>query len=139
MTPRLWLYVGGLVVVTIAIIAVLSFLSDPFGIRSWFEDRERDRQEQIAANGRANELEAEGQAEQIQRIETVHTQEVIVRDFTRDAIGDLRSAPHADEPLPSGDRLRALDERMCAVRPGVCATTDAADRGDAALHAGDPA
>lgn len=98
------------------------FTFDPFNRQAV---RLRDAK---AAEARANSdaaargLEAEGEREQAQRVETFHHQEITIRDVTSRADTEARSDPDANDPLPPDqlDRLRRTDRRLCDVKPAAC-------------------
>jgi len=141
MSPRITAYVIGVVVCVIALIAVLSFLSDPFGIRSWFREREENRQAAIASDGIARTLESDGQAEQITRIESAGRLTIDVNAITAEAVSNARNATDANKPIEASrvDRLRRLDDRLCNLRPAACRPTlDTPGISDADVSAPDP-
>lgn len=130
LTPKGWAYLIGSIILILALIVlantwnrVWSFL--PWSAESRLERAEtaRDRAEDDAA---AREIESAGQAEQIQRIETVHRQIVTVQAATQKAIIEARSAPDANDPLePSrAVRLSASDRMLCGYAPDLCRPTE---------------
>ena len=123
---RLILYAVGAVVVLIAVLSVLSFLSDPFGIRSWFRDREQARVETLETDLSARTRESEGRAEQVQRIETYHREVVTIQSATASQVSEARSAPDASTPLDPArvDRLRAADRVLCNLAAGCSSPVD---------------
>lgn len=104
-----------------------SFL--PWSAESRLERAETAR-DTAQDNASARGIESQGQADQIQRIETVHRQIVTVQTATQDAITQARSAPDANDPLEPGRaiRLHAADRMLCGYAPDLCrpAATDAA-------------
>ena len=99
------------------------FTFDPFNRQAV---RLRDAK---AAEARANSdaaargLEAEGEREQAQRVDTFHHQEITIRDVTSRADTEARSDPDANEPVPADiyARLRRTDRQLCDVAgPGAC-------------------
>lgn len=130
MIPKLWRYVLiiGLVIGLVILVANLwnglwSFL--PWSAESRLQRSESAR-EYAESNASARTLESQGNAEQIQRVETFHRQEVVLRDLTEQSINEARSAPDAtDRPSPEyADALRAADERLCHLYAG-CSTPEA--------------
>ena len=126
MTPRLAAYALGVVVCIIALIAVVSFLSDPFGIRSWFASREKARVETIESDLSARTLESEGRAGQLTRTETYHREVITIQSATEPFAAEARSAPDADTPLDleRADRLRRADDSLCLHTAGCSPATD---------------
>lgn len=57
-----WRLIGGAVVIALAAITVLSFISDPFGIRAWFQERLETRAATAERDASARGLEVEGSA-----------------------------------------------------------------------------
>lgn len=137
-TPTGWLALFAVfwVVFGIAGLARPSFLGlkfDPFGI----DARKIDRLENEVS---VLEREATGNAEIAQATQTFHTREVVIRELSRQAEIEARTAPDAETPLdPSRvDRLRSADNRLCSAYPAICADPDpAASRADAVPVAND--
>lgn len=104
-----------------------SFL--PWSAESRLERAETARNE-AQDDASARSIESQGQADQIQRIETVHRQIVTVQNATQDAITQARSAPDANNPLEPGRavRLQSSDRMLCGYAPDLCrpAAPDAA-------------
>lgn len=117
-----WNPIVSLVVVGLAAITIGSFISDPFGIRSWFADRVKADRDTYQSDAAARGLEVEGERGQAVRTETYHTQVIEVRDLTARAETEARSAYDANEPIEAGraDRLRRHDDGLCDARPSVC-------------------
>ena len=126
MTPRLAAYALGVVVCILALIAVMSFLSDPFGIRSWFRDREEKRVETIESDLSARSIESEGRADQLDRLETHYREVITIQSATEPFAAEARSAPDADTPLDleRADRLRRADDSLCLHTAGCSPATD---------------
>ena len=120
MTRIPWRLLGGAVVIALAAITVLSFISDPFGIRSFFRERLENRAE-YAENDAANlRTAADADAITAQRVDTFHRQEIIIREATAQAQTEARNAPDADTPLSDerANRLRSHDQRLLDSFPG---------------------
>ena len=137
-TPTGWLVVIAVAVVlfSVAGLARPSFLGlkfDPFGIDARKIDRLED---QVSVM----EREAVGNSEIAVATQTFHTREVVIRDITRQAEIEARTAPDAETPLdPSRvDRLRFADNRLCSAYPAICASSDFAIGGPDAVPASDP-
>lgn len=126
LSPRLAAYALGVVVCIIALIAVVSFLSDPFGIRSWWNGLQADRQAQVASNGEARTIESEGRAGQLDRLETHYREVITIQSATEPFAAEARSAPDADTPLDleRADRLRRADDSLCLHTAGCSPSTD---------------
>lgn len=132
-----WRRVVTCLVLGLAAITVVSFISDPFGIRGFFQDRLERRAATAESDASARTLEVEGGGEQAQRVETYHTQVIEVRDLTARAETEARSAPDANDPLPAdrAARIERNTDSLCNARPSVCVTApaDPADRSGNAL------
>lgn len=120
----LWtaLFVGG-VILLIAVLRTLGFSWDPFGTQ-------RAKADAYVSTDLARDLEAEGYAEQAERLDTYHHQTITVQAAAATAEAELRSLPDADNPIDPGrlDRLRAADRELCASSPRICASLDATAR-----------
>ncbi len=133
-SPRLLWTAFIAVVCIIALIAVVSFLSDPFG----FKARKIERLQREAATAQseadARTLESEGQAEQITRIESAGRLTIDVQSITAEAVTEARNATDANDPLASdrASRLAAHDRSLCDLRrlPGCPAAPDPSATGD---------
>lgn len=142
LTPRLLWTAFAAVVGIIALIAVLSFLSDPFGFKARKIERLEREAETAQSEALARTLESEGQSEQIARIESAGRLTIDVKTITAEAVAEARNATDANEPLEAGrmDRLRQLDDRLCDLHPPSCtASADPAGNGDDGLPASSPA
>jgi len=134
LSPRLLWTAFIAIVCIIAALAVIGFVSDPFG----FKARKIERLEREAAaaqsEAEARTLESEGQAEQITRIESAGRLTIDLNAITAEAVSNARNATDANEPLEADrvGRLRQLDDRLCQSRPVVCQSTpvDPAPAGD---------
>lgn len=124
-------------VLGLAAITVVSFISDPFGIRSFFQDRLERRAATAESDASARTLEVGGERDQAQRVETYHTQVIEVRDVTARAETEARSAPDANDPLPAdrAARIERNTDSLCDARPAVCgaAPSEPSGRSDDAL------
>lgn len=132
-TPTGWLVIAAVAVVLFGLagLARPSFLGlkfDPFGI----DARKLDRLESEVS---VLEREATGNAEIAAATQTFHTREVVIRELSRQAEIEARTAPDAETPLdPSRvDRLRAADHRLCSAYPAICADSDFAIGGPDAV------
>ena len=127
MTRLPWKLIGGVVVVALAAITVLSFIFDPFGIRAWFQERLENRA--VYAEKDAGNLRTAADADAItaQRVDTFHTQEIIIREATAQAQTEARNDPDADTPLSDAraNRLRSHDQRLLDSFPGIAAPAPA--------------
>ncbi|MFN4296984.1 MAG: hypothetical protein ACK4FB_09080 [Brevundimonas sp.] len=119
-----WLAVGVAALIAAALAVSLwnglwSFL--PWSAESRAE-REAVRADTAEAGESARRIESQGQAEQIQRVETTHRQVIEVIDATAPVIHETRSAPDAHEPLDPERRSRVRDhqQRMCELVPATC-------------------
>lgn len=126
MTRRLALYIAAGVLLVIGVLSVLSFVADPFGVRSWFRDRAERQAEITRADLQARTVESEGRAAQMDRLETFHREVITIQSATASPVTEARSAPDADIPLDPdrADRLRRADRSLCGVAAGCSAPTD---------------
>jgi hypothetical protein len=133
-SPRLLWTAFATVVCIIALIAVVSFLSDPFGFKARKIERLQREAETAQSDAYARTLESQGQAEQITRIESAGRLTIDLNAITAEAVSNARTAADANEPLEAGrvGRLRQLDDRLCQSRPAVCQSppVDPAPAGD---------
>ena len=138
-TPTGWLVIAAVAVVLFGFagLARPSFLGlkfDPFGI----DARKIDRLETEVA---VLEREATGNAEIAAATQTFHTREVVIRELSRQAEIEARTAPDAETPLDPDRvaRIRAADHRLCSAYPAICPNPDAAAGGADAVPVADPA
>jgi len=138
-TPTGWLVIAAVAVVlfSVAGLARPSFLGlkfDPFGI----DARKLD---QLTDQVSVMEREAIGNAEVAAATQTFHTREVVIRELSRQAEIEARTAPDAETPLTPDrvGRLRAADHRLCSAYPAICANPDAAASGADAVPVADAA
>ena len=128
-TPTGWLVIAAVAVVLFGLagLARPSFLGlkfDPFGI----DARKLD---QLTDQVSVMEREATGNAEVAVATQTFHTREVVIRELSRQAEIEARTASDAETPLTPDrvDRLRAADNRLCSAYPAICPNPDAAAGG----------
>ena len=128
-TPTGWLVVIAVAVVLFGLAGLarpsfLGFKFDPFGI----DARKIDRLESEVS---VLEREAVGNAEVAVATQTFHTREVVIRELSRQAEIEARTAPDAETPLDPSRvaRLRSADNRLCSAYPAICPDPDAAASG----------
>jgi hypothetical protein len=128
-TPTGWLIIAAVAVVLFGLagLARPSFLGlkfDPFGIDARKLDQLKD---QVSVM----EREAIGNADIAAATQTFHTREVVIRELSRKAEIEARTAPDAETPLTPDrvGRLRAADNRLCSAYPAICPNPDAAAGG----------
>jgi hypothetical protein len=128
-TPTGWLIIAAVAVVLFGLagLARPSFLGlkfDPFGI----DARKLD---QLTDQVSVMEREAIGNAEVAAATQTFHTREVVIRELSRQAEIEARTASDAETPLTPDrvDRLRAADNRLCSAYPAICPDANAAASG----------
>jgi hypothetical protein len=133
-----WLVIAAVAVVLFGLagLARPSFLGlkfDPFGI----DARKIDRLEGEVS---VLEREAVGNAEIAAATQTFHTREVVIRELSRQAEIEARTAPDAETPLTPDrvGRLRAADHRLCSAYPAICPDPDAAGSGPDPVPVADP-
>ena len=137
-TPTGWLVIAAVAVVLFGFagLARPNFLGlkfDPFGI----DARKIDRLESEVS---VLEREATGNAEIAAATQTFHTREVVIRDLSRQAETEARTALDAETPLDPDRvaRIRAADHRLCIVAPSICTSPDLAGSGADAVPVADP-
>lgn len=101
----------------------LGFTFDPFGMNARALKNATARADYAESDASARGLEAEGERDQAQRVETFSRVLIETQALTTQAITEARSAPDANEPLPAerADRLRRVDDGLCVVSPAICA------------------
>lgn len=133
-TRKVILWGVAVVGVIIALILLANAWNGLWSFLPWSAESRQERAEtarDVAQDdASARSIESQGQAEQIQRIETTHRQIVTVQNATQDAITQARSAPDANDPLEPGRaiRLQSSDRMLCGYAPDLCrpAASDAA-------------
>jgi hypothetical protein len=138
-TPTGWLIIAAVAVVLFGLAGLarpsfLGFKFDPFGI----DARKLD---QLTDQVSVMEREAIGNAEVAAATQTFHTREVVIRELSRQAEIEARTAPDAETPLTPDrvGRLRAADNRLCSAYPAICPNPDAAASGADAVPVADDA
>jgi hypothetical protein len=138
-TPTGWLVIAAVAVVLFGLagLARPSFFGlkfDPFGI----DARKIDRLENDVS---VLEREATGNAEVAAATQTFHKREVAIRELSRQAEIEARTAPDAETPLTPDRvaRIRAADNRLCSAYPAICPDPDAAAGGADGLSVADAA
>jgi len=138
-TPTGWLIIAAVAVVLFGLAGLarpsfLGFKFDPFGI----DARKLD---QLTDQVSVMEREAIGNAEVAAATQTFHTREVVIRELSRQAEIEARTAPDAETPLTPDrvGRLRAADNRLCSAYPAICPDPDAAASGADAVSVADDA
>jgi hypothetical protein len=138
-TPTGWLVIAVVAVVLFGLAGLarpsfLGFKFDPFGI----DARKLD---QLTDQVSVMEREAIGNAEVAAATQTFYTREVVIRELSRQAEIEARTAPDAETPLTPDrvGRLRAADHRLCSAYPAICPDPDAAASGADAVPVADDA
>jgi len=138
-TPTGWLVIAAVAVVLFGLagLARPSFLGlkfDPFGIDARKLDRLTD---QVSVM----EREAIGNAEVAVATQTFHTREVVIRELSRQAEIEARTASDAETPIDPDRvaRIRAADHRLCSAYPAICPDPDTAASGANAVSVADDA
>jgi hypothetical protein len=128
-TPTGWLIIAAVAVVLFGLAGLarptfLGFKFDPFGI----DARKLD---QLTNQVSVMEREAIGNAEVAAATQTFHKREVAIRELSRQAEIEARTASDAETPLDPDrvGRLRAADNRLCSAYPAICPDPDAAANG----------
>ena len=138
-TPTGWLVIAAVAVVLFGLagLARPSFLGlkfDPFGI-------DARKMDQLTDQVSVMEREATGNAEIAIASQTFHTREVVIRELSRQAEIEARTAPDAETPLDPDRvaRIRAADNRLFIVAPSICPDSDPAGSGADPVPVADPA
>jgi hypothetical protein len=138
-TPTGWLIIAAVAVVLFGLAGLarpsfLGFKFDPFGI-------DARKMDQLTDQVSVMEREAIGNAEVAVATQTFHTREVVIRELSRQAEIEARTAPDAETPLDPDrvGRLRAADHRLCSAYPAICPDPDAAASGADAVSVADAA
>jgi hypothetical protein len=138
-TPTGWLVIAVVAVVLFGLAGLarpsfLGFKFDPFGI----DARKLD---QLTDQVSVMEREAIGNAEVAAATQTFYTREVVIRELSRQAEIEARTAPDAETPLTPDrvGRLRAADHRLCSAYPAICPDPNAAASGADAVPVADDA
>jgi hypothetical protein len=138
-TPTGWFMIAAVAVVLFGLagLARPSFLGlkfDPFGI----DARKLD---QLTDQVSVMEREAIGNAEITNATQKHHGREVALRELSRQAEIEARTAPDAETPLDPDRvaRIRAADNRLCIVAPSICPDPDVAASGADAVPASEVA
>jgi hypothetical protein len=128
-TPTGWLVIAAVAVVLFGLAGLarpsfLGFKFDPFGM----DARKLD---QLTDQVSVMEREATGNADIAAATQTFHTREVVIRELSRQAEIEARTASDAETPLDPDrvGRLRAADHRLCSAYPAICPNPDAAAGG----------
>ena len=138
-TPTGWLVIAAVAVVVFGLAglarpSLLGLKFDPFGI----DARKIDRLENDVS---VLKRKTTGNAKIASAEQTFHTREVVIRELSRNAEIEARTAPDANTPLDPDRvaRIRAADNRMCIVAPSICPDPDpAASSADAVPTPDDP-
>lgn len=114
----------GVLILLFGAARLLGFSWDPFGTQ-------RAKADAYESTDLARDLEAEGQAEQAQRVDTYTHSVITLQTEAATAAAEIRSLPDADTPLDPTrfDRLRAADLSVCRNAESVCAKADASPGG----------
>lgn len=125
-SPRLLWTAFIAVVCIIALIAVVSFLSDPFGFKARKIEQLQREAETAQSDAYARTLESEGRAGQLDRLETYHREVITIQSATASAVTEARSATDANTPLDPAraDRLRRADDSLCQHTAGCSPSPD---------------
>jgi hypothetical protein len=126
-SPKVW--TRGLLILLVVGCALLAFagLKGLYDRLPWSDTSRRERAEasrDIAqSEGVSAKLEAQGNADQLDRLEDYHAKAGRAHDLTRAAQEQARSAPDASTPLDPdrAARLRDADDGLCRLSPGLCA------------------
>ncbi|WP_312813057.1 hypothetical protein [Brevundimonas sp.] len=125
---------AGILLLIIAFVALdgLGFSFDPFDLSAKRLARAEQQRDQAQQDATARRIEAAGTVETLRRVEQVTIQIRAAEQIAFQSATAAAEAPDANTPVdPSRlDRLRLADDRLCQLRPAICAepatTTDPA-------------
>jgi len=144
LTPLGWAVLAGLTAaVFVALALATGWRWDPFDLQ---HRRLRAAQDQaVAAQAAVAALQQQvrGEAEQSRRLDQHHQQALAVTRVTASTVAAARSSDEHPIPLDAtrADRLRAHDDELCRLAPGICGSAPAerAGGGDQVVRSGAPA
>lgn len=125
---------AGILLLIIAFVALdgLGFRFDPFDLSAKRLARAEQQRDQAQQDATARRIETAGTVETLRRVEKVTIQIRAAEQIAFQSATDAAEAPDANTPVEPArlDRLRLADERLCQLRPAICAepanTTDPA-------------
>jgi hypothetical protein len=122
LTPVGWLalMVAGLAVVAL-LLGGLGFRWDPFDLARRRADRAETAADLARSEAAARAAEAEGQAEQVARLDAANSLVRRTEAATTPILLEARTAHDADLPLSPDrlNRLRAHDDELCRIAPDL--------------------
>lgn len=131
LTPLGWL------AVIIGLVVAVAVVSASWGrLWSWLPwstesraERAEDRTARAEDQADASTLTAEGEADQVRRLDTYHHQVVTVQAVTAAAAAEARRSDDAETPIHPDrlDRLRAHDRELCRLAPSLAGCGAASD------------
>jgi hypothetical protein len=139
LAPLGWLALGVAILAAVAIVlGGLGFRWDPFDLGRRRLERAEHSAAVAAQEAAARTAEAEGQADQVARLDAAVQSAVTLEHVTARSIQDARTADDASIPLPADrvDRLRDHDRELCRIAPdlaGCPAAPDPAGDGEPAV------
>lgn len=128
-SPRLLGTVFAAVVCIIALIAVVGFISDPFGFKARKIARLEQEADAAQSEATARTLESQGRAEQLGRTETYHREVITIQSATASLEAEARSAHDADTPLDPDRTLviGSADRSLCINAPRLAGCAPVGD------------
>ncbi|MDP3405032.1 MAG: hypothetical protein Q8S03_10110 [Brevundimonas sp.] len=146
LTPLGWLLAGLAILIAIALLA--SAWDRLWSWLPWSTERqlasESRRADAAEDQAMTSDLTAEGQGDQVRRIDTYTHQIITIQTATAAAAAEARSAPDAETLLDPdrADRLRQHDGELCRIAPALAGcgpAPDPAGGGGAAVRDPPPA
>jgi hypothetical protein len=131
LTPLGWLIAGVAVLIAVGMLAAA--WDRLWAWLPWSTERQLDGQTQRADTAEdqalASGLQAEGESDQVRRIDTYAHQIITIQTATAQGAAEARSAPDADTLLDPdrADRLRRHDGELCRISPTLAGCGPAAD------------
>lgn len=144
LTPLGWLALAGVAAAAFAVLAVATgWRWDPLDLQHRRLRAAEDRATLARAEAAVLQQQVQGEIDQAARVDRHHQQALAVARVTTSAVAAARNSD--EDPIPlepiRADRLRAHDDELCRLAPGVCgpAPVERAGGGDHAVRAGSPA
>jgi len=116
---------AGILLLIIAFVALdgLGFRFDPFDLSAKRLARAEQQRDLAQQDATARRIEAAGTVETLRRVEQVTIQIRAAEQIAFQSATAAAEAPDANPPVDPArlDRLRLADERLCQLRPAICA------------------
>jgi hypothetical protein len=136
-----WRLIGYVLAAVLALAALNHFAKFVPFTPQWSARQAEAKAERLEGHVASLEREATGNAEITNATQKHHGREVALRELSRQAEIEARTAPDAETPLDPDRvaRIRAADNRLCIVAPSICPDSDPAGSGADPVPVADPA